>query len=96
MVLSWQLTEKTLGIVGMGRVGQAVAQRARGFFGMSIHYVNPTRLPVALEKGAVFHSVNGADLFLVSEFLSLHALILRRLIISSIRKQSIYCHTERS
>ena len=60
VVLGWQLTGKTLGIVGMGRVGQAVAERARGF-GMSIHYVNPTRLPVALEKGAVFHSC-AADL----------------------------------
>ena len=71
VVLGWQLTGKTLGIVGMGRVGQAVAQRARGF-GMSIHYVNPTRLPAALEKGAVFHSC-AADLLRVSEFLSLHA-----------------------
>src|ERR1700688_1688540 len=35
VVLGWQLTGKTLGIVGMGRVGQAVAQRARSF-GMSI------------------------------------------------------------
>ena len=39
---------------------------------MSIHYVNPTRLPAALEKGAVFHS-GTADLLRVSEFLSLHA-----------------------
>src|SRR5580692_2907294 len=71
VLLGWQLTGKTLGIVGMGRVGQAVAQRARGF-GMSIHYVNPTRLPAALEKGAVFHSCT-ADILRVSEFLSLHA-----------------------
>src|SRR5580693_4957636 len=54
-LLGWQLTGKTLGIFGMGRVGQAVAQRARGF-GMTIHYSNPTRLPAALEKDAVFHS----------------------------------------
>lgn len=71
VLLGWQLTGKTLGIVGMGRVGQAVAQRARGF-GMSIHYVSPTRLPAALEKGAVFHSC-AAELLRVSEFLSLHA-----------------------
>ena len=71
VLLGWQLTGKILGIVGMGRVGQAVAHRARGF-GMSIHYVNPTRLPAALEKGAVFHSC-AADLLRVSEFLSLHA-----------------------
>ena len=71
VVLGWQLTGKTLGIFGMGRVGQAVAERARGF-GMSIHYVNPTRLPAALEKGAVFHSC-ASDLLRVSQFLSLHA-----------------------
>jgi len=55
----------------MGRVGQAVAQRARGF-GMTIHYFNPIRLPAALEKDAVFHS-SAPDLLRVSEFLSLHA-----------------------
>ena len=70
-LLGWQLTGKALGILGMGRVGQAVAQRARGF-GMSIHYFNPTRLPAALEKDAVFHS-SASDLLRVSEFLSLHA-----------------------
>jgi lactate dehydrogenase-like 2-hydroxyacid dehydrogenase len=71
VLLGWQLTGKVLCIFGMGRVGQAVAQRARGF-GMTIHYSNPTRLPAALEKGAVFHS-SPSDLLRVSEFLSLHA-----------------------
>jgi lactate dehydrogenase-like 2-hydroxyacid dehydrogenase len=71
MLLGWQLTGKVLGILGMGRVGQAVAQRARGF-GMTIHYFNPTRLPATLEKGAVFHS-SAPDLLRVSEFLTLHA-----------------------
>jgi lactate dehydrogenase-like 2-hydroxyacid dehydrogenase len=69
--VGWQLTGKALGIVGLGRVGQAVAQRARGF-GMNIHYFSPTRLPAALEKDAVFHS-SAADLLRVSEFLTLHA-----------------------
>ena len=71
VLLGWQLTGKVLGILGMGRVGQAVAQRARGF-GMTIHYSNPTRLPAALEKDAVFHS-SASDLLRVSEFLTLHA-----------------------
>jgi glyoxylate reductase len=39
---------KRLGIVGMGRIGQAVAARARGF-GLSVHYHNRERLPKAVE-----------------------------------------------
>ena len=39
---------------------------------MNIHYFNPTRLPAALEKDAVFHS-SPSDLLRVSEFLTLHA-----------------------
>ena len=70
-LLGWQLTGKILGIFGMGRVGQAVAQRASGF-GMTIHYCDATRLPAALEKGAVFHS-SAPDLLRVSQFLTLHA-----------------------
>ncbi|MGD9867360.1 MAG: 2-hydroxyacid dehydrogenase [Hyphomicrobiales bacterium] len=49
-----QITGKRIGIVGMGRVGQVVADRARGF-GMEVHYHNRKRLPQDLEKGAVFH-----------------------------------------
>ena len=71
VLLGWQLTGKVLGIFGMGRVGRAVARRARGF-GMTIHYSNPTRLPAALEKDAVFLS-SAPDLLRVSEFLSLNA-----------------------
>ena len=71
VLLGSQLTGKVLGVFGMGRVGQAVAQRARGF-GMTIHYFNPSRLPTTLEKGAVFHS-KAPDLLRVSQFLTLHA-----------------------
>jgi len=39
---------------------------------MAIHYSNPTRLPPALEKDAVYHS-SPSDLLRVSEFLTLHA-----------------------
>ncbi len=44
---------KTLGIVGMGRIGRAMADRARGF-GMKIIYHNRSRLSPELEKGAEY------------------------------------------
>jgi len=49
-----QVTGKRLGIVGMGRVGQATAQRARGF-DMPILYSNRSRLSPELEKGATYY-----------------------------------------
>jgi len=49
-----QVTGKRLGIVGMGRVGQATAQRARGF-DMTILYSNRSRLKPELEKGATYY-----------------------------------------
>ncbi len=52
--LGLDVTGKRLGILGMGRIGQAVAKRARGF-DMQIHYHNRSRLSPDLEQGAVFH-----------------------------------------
>jgi len=49
-----QITGKRLGILGMGRVGQVVAQRARGF-NMSIHYHNRHPIDAELATGAVYH-----------------------------------------
>ena len=49
------VTGRRLGILGMGRIGQAIADRARAFR-MTIHYSNRTRLPADLEKGATFHA----------------------------------------
>jgi glyoxylate reductase len=53
--LGLDVTGKRLGILGMGRIGQAVAKRARGF-DMAIHYHNRSRLTPDLEQGAVFHT----------------------------------------
>ncbi|QHQ37189.1 2-hydroxyacid dehydrogenase [Algicella marina] len=65
-----QVTGARLGIVGMGRVGQVMARRARGF-DMEVHYHNRTRLAPDLEHGATFHE--SLDTLLpVSDFLSLH------------------------
>ncbi len=48
-LLGHRLGGKVLGIVGMGRIGQAVAHRARGF-GLDVVYHNRHRLPSALEN----------------------------------------------
>lgn len=52
--LGIQITGKRLGILGMGRVGQIMARRARGF-DMQIHYYNRHRLSPEVEQGAVYH-----------------------------------------
>ncbi len=53
-MLGVHMSGKRLGILGMGRIGRAVAKRARAF-DMEIHYSNRTRLSPELEQGAVFH-----------------------------------------
>ena len=48
-MLGHRIYGKRLGIVGMGRIGQAVARRAKAF-GLQIHYHNRRRLPEAIER----------------------------------------------
>ncbi len=62
---------RRLGILGMGRIGRAVAARARAF-GMTIHYHNRSRLGPELEEGAVFHD-SAEALLKVSDVISLNA-----------------------
>lgn len=47
--LSMDIHHSTLGIMGMGRIGQAIARRARGF-NMNVRYYNRSRLSADLEK----------------------------------------------
>ena len=54
-LLGVHVTGKRLGILGMGRIGRALAKRARGF-DMEIHYSNRSRLSPELEQGAIFHA----------------------------------------
>jgi lactate dehydrogenase-like 2-hydroxyacid dehydrogenase len=54
-MLGLQVSGKRLGIFGMGRIGRALARRARGF-DMTIHYCNRKRLTPELEQGALFHA----------------------------------------
>ena len=48
-MLGHRITGKRLGIVGMGRIGQALARRAKAF-GLSIHYHNRRHVPVRVEE----------------------------------------------
>lgn len=65
-----QVTGKTVGVVGMGRVGQVAAKRFRGF-DMTVRYHNRKRLDPADEAGAVYHEdLDG--MLPHCEFLSLH------------------------
>lgn len=65
-----QTTGKRFGVIGMGRVGQVAAKRARGF-DMEIHYYNRKRLSPELEQGATFHE-NVDDLLANADVLSIH------------------------
>lgn len=66
-----RLDGKKLGIYGFGKIGQALAQRARGF-DMEIHYHDIVRQPADKEKGAIFHDTLDS-LLSVSEFFSINA-----------------------
>ena len=69
-LLGKQMSNKNLGILGMGRIGRAVAKRAKGF-GMEIHYHNRSKLSSDLEDGAIYHKdIKG--LFEQSDFLSIN------------------------
>ena len=62
---------RTLGIIGMGNIGQAVARRASGF-GMTILYHNRHRLPEALESELNATWVELQTLLQTADFVSVH------------------------
>ena len=69
-LLGKQMSNKRLGILGMGRIGRAVAKRAKAF-NMEIHYHNRSKLSSDLEDGAIYHK-DLKSLFEKSEFLSIN------------------------
>ncbi len=70
-MLGADVTGKTLGIIGMGRIGRAVAKRAAGF-SMRIFYFSRTRLPQELEKRWQATYVPLEKLLREADFISLH------------------------
>lgn len=70
-LLGIRVNGSTLGILGMGRIGQAMAQRARGF-DMRVLYHARHRLPPEQEKGATYFA-DFHEMLPHCRFLSLHA-----------------------
>ncbi|MDO7836358.1 D-glycerate dehydrogenase [Sphingobium sp. HBC34] len=72
-LLGMELSGKRLGLVGFGRIAQAVARRARHGFGMAIHYYNRSPADPAVEKelGATRH-VDLDTLLASTDIVSLH------------------------
>ena len=62
---------KTLGIIGLGRIGRAVARRASGFR-MRIIYNSTTRAPLEIEKELNAEYMSRDAVFEQADFLSLH------------------------
>src|SRR5690606_33172499 len=71
-MLGRRLRGKALGIVGMGRIGTAVAMRARTF-GLTIHYFSRNRRPPAIEEPleATYHA-DLDDMLDAVDIVSLH------------------------
>jgi glyoxylate reductase len=71
MMLGRDIHGKVLGVVGFGRIGQAVARRGRGF-GMAVRYHDPFRPPPEIERelGAEFRELD--ELLAESDFVSIH------------------------
>jgi len=71
-LLGEPLRHQTLGIVGMGAIGQAVARRAQGF-GMNVVYFNRNQVSPEIETSLGAEFVPLDDLLRRSDFISLHA-----------------------
>jgi len=67
----YTVSGKTLGLVGFGRIGQAVARRGRGF-GMNIVYCDPRRLPAEEEATFDARYRTFEDVLREADFVSLH------------------------
>jgi glyoxylate reductase len=71
LLLGTELADKTMGIVGLGRIGAAVARRALGF-GMDVVYHNRERANPTVERQASAQYVELDELLATSDVVSLH------------------------
>lgn len=71
LLLGVEVYGKTLGLIGAGRIGRAVAKRAQGF-DMRVLYHNRTRLSEKVEKEYNLEYVDLKTLLKESDFVSLH------------------------
>lgn len=71
LLLGMELADKTLGIIGLGRIGQAVARRALGF-GMDVLYHNRRRANPTVERQTGARYVSLDELLATSDVVSLH------------------------
>ena len=71
LLIGVDIHNRTLGILGMGRIGQAVARRASGF-SMRVLYHNRTRLDASRERELNAEWVPRERLLAESDFLSIH------------------------
>jgi glyoxylate reductase len=75
LLVGHDVHHRTLGLFGMGRIGQAVARRGRGF-SMRILYYDAVRAPEALERELQLEFVPAEQLLRESDFVSLHVPLL--------------------
>jgi glyoxylate reductase len=71
MMLGQDVHHKTMGIVGFGRIGQAVARRARGF-GMQVLYADAVQLPPEVTEPLGAERRELDDLLQEADFVSIH------------------------
>jgi glyoxylate reductase len=101
LLLGKRVSGASLGIIGMGRIGQAMARRARGF-GMHVAYAQPRRLEEPIERGLGATWLEVDELFAGSDFVSLHCPLTEgtrgigsRARLESMRRGSVIVNTAR-
>lgn len=99
--LGFELTGKTLGILGLGRIGSMMAQRCKGAYGMKVIYHNRNRnVPAEKETGAQY--VDFDTLLRESDILSVHSALtpetkglFDKQAFSKMKKTSVFINTAR-